>query len=123
MRLPIVGLLVTTAAVFVAGCEPTCQGTCRRFYDEDQCAGPTGGLERDAQIDACIVECSTALKTPGEAPLPTDGRFNPDIPAQPIKPALTNEQEAAAWMDCVWSFEDLETCRDGIDRGACAIVP
>ena len=126
MRLALWGSFVGTAAAFMAGCGPTCQDTCRRFYEQDQCNAPPVGVTREEQIQLCQDECNENLQIPGEAPAPGTERaslFDPNLlPRTNIKPVLTNEQEVGLWMDCVWSFEDVDTCRLEIER-SCARVP
>lgn len=123
MRAAVLALLF--APVALTACGPTCAQTCDHYIAEDACdAGPSGKPIEDA-IEGCIQQCNRAMATPGPAPAATDGRFNPTIPTPtniPGEDVLKNDQEAAAWMDCVWSFADLAECRTELGKQACAPV-
>lgn len=126
MRLALWGCFVVVTASVAAGCGPTCQDTCRRFYEEDQCNAPPQGIPRDDQIASCLEECNAKLLIPGDAPIPGSKKaslFDPNVlPSTEVRPVLDNEQDVGLWMDCVWSFEEVEQCRSDIVR-SCARVP
>ncbi|HMV66255.1 MAG TPA: hypothetical protein PKA64_05355 [Myxococcota bacterium] len=115
-------LLVVASSL--AACNPTCQSSCRRFYADapDGCgAGPEGKPAAEA-IDSCINICQDAMQITGEPVDPEDPRFNPLYVAPLNQQAtLSNEQEAAAWMDCVWSFSDDE-CTSKLDDQYCVKI-
>lgn len=118
-------LALVLIPVLLAACSPTCAETCQEYIAEERCdAGPAGIPLEDA-IAGCVSQCSRAMATPGPAPLATDGRFNPDVftpTNRPGEDVLKNDQEAAAWMDCVFSFESTDECREELGRQACAPV-
>lgn len=119
MRMVIASLAAT---ILLAGCQPTCQSTCVHFYSDEECgAGPEGKPTEDA-IQECIAVCQDALNVPGEEVDPRDRRYNPEFTA-PLEQShtLSNEKEAAAWMDCVWSFPDDE-CHDRLDAQYCVKI-
>lgn len=100
-----IALLLTVAAATQA-CQPTCQSTCRHFYDPIECDASPAGLSAEEAIESCIDVCQSALQIAGTVE-EDDRRFDPDFIA-PLNQSstLANEAEAAAWMDCVWSFSD-----------------
>jgi hypothetical protein len=104
--------------------QPTCLSTCRRFYapEPDGCGAAPDGLTTEDAIGQCTDICQAAIQIPGEPVDPNDRRFNPEVVA-PLNEthALANEQEAAAWMDCVWTFDD-ETCPLKLDAQYCAKI-
>jgi len=107
------------ATLFASACGgETCQSSCLRFYEEEQCDAPPAGLSRSDAIDQCIDICQDALQVPGE-PVGDDRRFDPARTAGNTEDhVLDNEQEAAAWIDCVWSFTDDE-CPERLDDQYC----
>ncbi len=107
-------------ALGATACTPTCQSTCSRYYSVEECdAKPAGIGEADA-LKACTQVCEAAIVQPGPAPAVNDTRFSGTAPAPPTKsPQITNELEAAAWMDCVWSFETREECNESLDKQYC----
>lgn len=109
------------AAVLTTACGPTCQSTCTRFYAETECNAPPRGISADEAIPSCITICQDALQIAGPEPSPTDRRFDPTLTA-PLNesPTLENEREAAAWMDCVWTFTDDECAL--LDQQYCAKI-
>lgn len=112
-----VGLMLS-----VQGCTPTCSTTCQHYYEADQCDAPPAGLAREDAIAQCTNVCQDALQQTGPAPDPTDPRFNPAVISPPTKsPQITNEREAAAWMDCVWSFAD-DVCPSRLGDQYCVRV-
>lgn len=114
-------LYAAVVGVFGAGCKPTCVSTCNRYYAEEECDARPDGIPADEAIPSCITACEAAIDVPGPAPAATDPRFLGTAPS-PTAGELANEQEAAAWMDCVWSFATLEECREDLDRQFCMQV-
>jgi hypothetical protein len=114
--------LLTTTALLSTACGPTCASSCRRFYDQEACnAGPEGLATEDA-IAQCTDICHSALQLTGPEPAADDRRFNPEFIAPATQQTtLANEREAAAWMDCVWSFSDDE-CGDRLGDRYCALI-
>ena len=110
------------SSVVLTACQPTCQSSCTRFYSDEECgAGPAGQPTEEA-IQTCISVCQEALQVPGEDVDSNDRRFNPDFVAQTNEShTLTTEREAAAWMDCVWSFED-DQCFERLDAQYCVKI-
>lgn len=107
---------------FASACGPTCQSTCRRFYEDEQCNAGPAGLATEEAIGQCQDICQDALQVAGPDVEPGDRRFNPDFVA-PLNQSSTleTEREAAAWMDCVWSFSD-EECPSRLDDAYCAKI-
>ena len=109
-------VLVVTASVLAAGCgEPprTCQSTCRKVYAPQECDIDTPGADWADMYDDCVDECDYALSQPGDL-----GGYNPDeriTSGESVR--LENEQQAAAWMDCVW-----ETACQRLEEGYCAPI-
>ncbi len=119
---PAATLLLVIFAVLASACEPTCQDTCRRFYEDEQCDAGPDGLDNERAIEQCLDICSDALQVTGPEVDVRDRRFNPDFVA-PLNQTSTldSEREAAAWMDCVWSFSDDE-CPTALDDQYCAKI-
>jgi hypothetical protein len=119
MRVVAAGLI---AAIFLAGCQPTCSSTCTRFYAETECGAGPEGLPTEDAIQECVAICQEAVTLPGPEVVENDRRFNPDFTA-PLDQShtLDDEREASAWMDCVWSFTD-EECHDRLDAQYCAKI-
>jgi hypothetical protein len=101
--------LLAVTLLALEACKPTCQSTCRRFYDPTECNATPQGVASEEAIEGCIDVCQDALQITGPEVDPDDRRFNPDFIA-PLNQTstLASEREAAAWMDCVWSFSDDE---------------
>lgn len=116
------GLALVGLAAVLAGCGPTCQDSCRRMYAEDQCDAGTAGLSTETVIGECTRVCQSALQVPGPDVDAADRRFNPEVlvPAGSA-PTLENERQAAAWMDCVWFYDDDE-CQTRLPDGYCLRV-
>lgn len=114
--------LVASTALLASACGPTCQDSCRRFYDETECDAAPAGLAPEDAIAQCIDICQDALQETGPEVDPNDRRFNPEliVPASE-SPTLADEREAAAWMDCVWSFSDDE-CPTALEDQYCARI-
>lgn len=125
MRSNLLPLLLAVPAL-LAGCGPTCAQTCERYLAEAECDGAPDAISVEQALQGCNAQCNRAMATPGPAPAPDDGRFNPANPGSSgLDPSdvLRNDQEAAAWMDCVWSFTDLEECRRELgERQSCVAV-
>jgi hypothetical protein len=121
---PAVKLLALGLLTQLGACNPTCQSSCRRFYADapDGCGASPEGLPAADAIESCIDICQDALQITGEPVDPNDPRFNPKFVAPLNQQAtLSNEQEAAAWMDCVWSFTD-EECPTKLDDQFCVKI-
>ena len=94
-------------------CGPDCQSTCNRLYQKDQCSLPTTGSSVDEKVKYCLSECNSALETPG-----TQGEYNPNNETSSSeRPELTNDQQAAAWMDCI----DNTACQN-LESNFCAPI-
>lgn len=115
-------LALLVAPALLAACGPTCQSTCRRFYEQEQCDALPEGLPREDAISQCYDICQDALQNTGPAITEGDRRFNPELVAPPnVVSTLETEQEVAAWVDCVWSFSDDE-CHDKLDDQYCVKI-
>ncbi|MGC6494047.1 MAG: hypothetical protein ACON5B_14520 [Myxococcota bacterium] len=114
--------LLVTASLMNTACGPTCAESCRRFYSEDQCDAAPVGKDANEAIAECTKQCQDALQVPGSPVSSNDARFNPNLRA-PLNQSyeLANEEEAAAWMDCVWSFSD-EECPVELENQACVPI-
>lgn len=93
-------LLVLAVATSV-GCGPTCQSSCQRLYlpEPKGCDIQVPGESTESLLADCVDQCTEALATTGEL-----GDFNPR------RDEVTNEKQAASWMDCVaeTSCENLD---------------
>ena len=91
--------LSAVAALATAGCGPTCQSTCNRLYQEDECNLQSAGLTREELISTCMEKCENALDREGDL-----GDYDPNqyTPANETV-ELENDKQAAAWMECVAS--------------------
>lgn len=115
--------VVCLASVAAAGCQPTCTSTCNRYYAAEECGARPVGLTEDVAIRGCVQVCNDAMQQPGPAPSANDRRFVPTNISDPTRsPQIVNEREAAAWMDCVWSFESREECADALGQQRCVQV-
>jgi hypothetical protein len=97
--------LVMAAALF-AGCDKNCQETCSKIYDGSECGIQPGGQQASELQRECVSRCTAALQNTGPM-----GDYDPNTPRDPQDPkTITNEKQAAAWMDCVAarSCDDLE---------------
>lgn len=120
------GLLVIVgigAALGLTGCGESCESTCQHVYDPSECGVVLPGVTPKELIQTCVRECNTALQKTGEM------RFDPNQTLGSDDAwKLENEQEAAAWIDCVWSQapEDGKTpaCAniDPAEGGICAPI-
>lgn len=94
-RLMALAALCTAVGALVA-CGPSCQSTCDQIYNV--CGIDPTGKSLDEALGDCNDECENALRESGEM-----GDYDPNrrrTSAAEIR--LTNETQAAAWMDCVW---------------------
>ena len=111
MSRSIVAVLIACASQMTA-CGPDCQTTCNKLYQSYEC-GITrpGGFDVGDLTNRCMTECNSAMSKPGKI-----GDYNPlgDYSNQEV-PSLDNDQQAAAWMDCVANascplLESYKTC-------------
>ena len=94
-------------------CGPDCQSTCNKIYQTDQCSIPRPGRTVDESVKYCMSECTSALEKPGAV-----GDYNPnDETPRSETPVLENDQQAAAWMDCV-----LNTACNNLQSNYCAPI-
>ncbi len=126
---------VIFALTFVGGCtQYNCQSTCRHVYEPSECGILQGGRTPETSIDDCEATCLTALQQPGTlcTPDPESGVeecYDPMI-RYPTnnRPTLETDQQAAAWMDCVWDVAPDEQSDRGCDEldpligGLCAPI-
>lgn len=83
--------------VLGVACGPNCQNTCDQVYV--QCGIQKAGRTTDDLLDTCVQECEQAMRESG--PL---GDYNPEQRrASNLSIELENDQQAVAWMDCVWN--------------------
>lgn len=96
-----------------AGCAgPTCESTCDKLFQTDQCNIEQPGVSQADERDACVSACESALDTPGDI-----DDYNPNERSSDRSRVLQNDQEAAAWMECVST-----TACEFLDDGYCAPV-
>lgn len=110
--------VIVLALGMLVGCGPNCQSTCGHLFDGSSCGIERPGVEPSEQTRRCINQCEDALNQPGKL----DG-FNPNEPTSSQDVTLENEQQAAAWMDCVWETApdaSDEQCRALEREGYCA---
>ena len=90
--------ILLVGATQITACGPDCQATCNKLYQPSEC-GITrpGGFTVNDLTGRCMTECQSAMSKPGLI-----GDYNPlgDYSSQEV-PSLDNDQQAAAWMDCV----------------------
>ena len=97
----VVAALLVLAAAALAGCDQNCQDACAKVYDASQCYLRRGGITAAAVIRDCEDRCQDALANTGPM-----GDYNPFQKRDPLDPkTITNEKQAAAWMDCVAQAE------------------
>lgn len=107
-KLWVIGVAAMAAAL--SGCGPSCGDTCFRMFDESTCNVQPGGLTAAELIERCRQECNNALSNVG-------GMNGYDPAARQVSAfELSNETQAAAWMECVWSFDD-QSCREELEGG------
>lgn len=122
----LVPFALLAAPALLAACGPTCAQTCERYLAETECDAAPDAISVEEALAGCNAQCNRAMATPGPRPADGDPRFNPGVAGtftgDPSN-ALRNDQEAAAWMDCVWSFTDLAECRRELSSDVQACVP
>ena len=105
--------LAALGAAFLVGCGPNCQSTCERIYDPGECGIGVPGEAWQRSVARCVSNCDYALDHPGEV-----GDYNPfEANTSGASIELTNEKQAAMWMDCV----DQTACED-MRHGICAPI-
>ena len=113
MRLPV--LLSLAATALATGCGPDCQSTCERLYTESECNIQRAGRDVDWLLGNCRSMCEEALKNPGEI-----GAYDPYAQSgYGSSIQITNEQQAALWMECVAEMDCAKIDEDNY----CAPVP
>lgn len=106
-------LLMPLLTVVLTGCGPSCQSTCEKLYQADECNTERPGRTTDELLQACNNSCEDALTQPGEI-----DNFNPySNEGSSSSITLDNEQQAALWMDCI-----AEQACDKIADGYCSPV-
>lgn len=117
-------IVLGVGSALAAGCGDNCQSTCAHVYDPSECGIQKAGITAKSLIDDCVDECERALATPGDM-----GDYNPNVFIPAVdKPQLQTDQQAAAWMDCVWSVAPdkgpQESCAqlDPKNGGICAPI-
>ncbi len=111
-----------------------CQTTCRHVYEASECDINQAGRTDDEAISDCVATCESALQHPGGlcAPDPETGEeecYDPHLryPAND-RPVLQTDQQAAAWIDCVWEYAPSLGSQSGcsnidpLDGGFCAPI-
>lgn len=102
----------------VAGCGPDCLSTCQRLHGDatlsdgsQQCRILRPGTQSSDMIRECVASCEGAMARAGEL-----GGYDPTIRTPPSEASiLSNDRQAAAWMDCV----NATACED-LNDGYCA---
>ena len=108
-------LFLPLFALFAVGCGETCQSTCAHIYDPSECGITHQGFDADYLIKTCVSDCEKALANPGEM-----GTYNPTVYQQGNENVeLEFDQQAAAWIDCVWE----KAPEDGYQKGCEDIDP
>lgn len=116
MRSALLTLIALITAGLASGCSKNCQNTCTRIYAESECHVVIPGITAENMQRECESACENALTKAGEM-----GPYNPyNKPNPENPPELTNERQAAAWMDCVWDVECPEL--DPETGGVCAPI-
>lgn len=98
-----------------AGCgtPKNCQNACDKLFQTDQCNLEHPGVSLDEQRTNCLDACTAALSNPGDI-----GDYDPNQRTSgSTSVKLNNDQEAAAWMECV----DATSC-EYLGDGYCAPV-
>jgi hypothetical protein len=127
-------LLLLAAASMGACTRYNCQSTCRHVYEPSECGILQGGRTPEESIDDCVATCEAALTQPGTlcTPDPESGKeecYDPMI-RYPTnnRPSLETDQQAAAWIDCVWTLAPEAQSDAGCDEldprigGLCAPI-
>ena len=109
-RIGWIGISAVLGLALTSGCGPNCTQACRYVFSEDQCGLKQPGITADDLISNCITECEGALAQTGEM-----GGYDPNTPLSGETKVLTNDKQAAAWMDCVMQtscerYCDVEDC-------------
>ena len=110
--------LMLGSVLFYMGCGPDCLSTCQRLHGDgfsadnvEQCNITVPGEEQSDLIRSCTASCEYAMARAGDL----DG-YAPNVRTPPSEAqALSNEAQAAAWMDCVGAT----ACPD-LGNGYCA---
>lgn len=117
-------LPVLLALPLLTGCGETCQSTCTHVYDPSECGIIIPGVGTDKIVGECVRQCERALATPGDI-----GTYDPKSRNTGADIKLENDQQAAAWIDCVWEIAPepgpQESCSqlDPAIGGKCAPIP
>jgi len=106
--------LIGTLAL-ASGCGPNCQSACSKAFKESECNISVPGQTQDEMFRDCVVECTNALKEPGDL---CDGSecYDPDerhTSGESVE--LKSDKWAAVWMDCV-----EESACELLEEGYCA---
>lgn len=124
MRGTLVSFVVLLAVPLLTGCGETCQSTCDHVYASSECGIHIPGATTDKVIGDCVRSCERALSTPGDM-----GTYDPHARNPGVKIELETDQQAAAWIDCVWEIAPepgyQDTCKqlDPAIGGKCAPIP
>ena len=106
-------LFSVTAFSQLLACGPDCQSTCNKLYQQYECGIERPGTSLNERVKRCMDECNSALEKPG--PL---GDYSPNEETSRSEDInLENDQQAAAWMDCVQN-----TACENLKRNFCAPV-
>ncbi len=113
------GVLVSVVAGLV-GCGENCQSTCDQVYNV--CGIEKPGQTRQELLRDCRNECTDALRQSGPI-----GDYDPNRPRSSSESIeIVNDEQAAAWIDCVWATAPdgtPEQCEDLDPRsGFCAPI-
>ena len=105
------------SVAFMTACgdpNPDCQTTCDRLYgDSPGCSITRPNTTQGESIGNCLEYCDKALEKPGE-----QGNYQPNIRLPNSEtPELTNDEQAAAWMDCI-----EETACENLKENYCAPI-
>ncbi|MEN0062079.1 MAG: hypothetical protein AAGA48_07980 [Myxococcota bacterium] len=92
-----VALCVAPLAL-TTGCGTNCNESCIRVYDANECDVQSPGVPTSETIDRCTNQCRSALSQVGPV-----GDYSPFAVGGASQQRITNERQAAAWMDCVSS--------------------
>jgi hypothetical protein len=97
VRFSMVAIAGVAFSMLSSGCGPTCQSTCNKIYQPNECNVQRPGRTQDQLLDQCNDECEAALNNPGEK----DGYdpFNDRGSSSDF--TLSTDRQAAAWMECV----------------------
>jgi hypothetical protein len=106
-------VLLSVVASMGAGCGPTCQGTCNKIYQPNECNIERAGRTADQLIDTCLENCETALNNPGDL-----GSYDSKTARGSADDFdITTDRQAAAWMECV----DVTAC-ENLQKNFCAPI-